>query len=298
MVAYGYKNTRGTVAMPEYWEEINTTLLYDAVSTSDTHTNMSWMAVIASDPEVQQALPQIFRASRKKFPQYLQDYADASLPENIEIWLAASMWSTQAGFLLWLHTLSKSVEKFKDTHSFILIADASKTHINEDIACWLVMYGIVFILLPGGLTWLLQPLDVYVFGQWKMRLRSRLQRLRLESVDGQIRKQQWLDAIVAEVNSCNTLDHAHYFKRLGLHPQQTDLKLVENEVIKQADVAANPPRPPTPQELAIMLGRVNVPFYENLMRWFEAPAESTQRSTVRLVNGPSHSASSSSRGPG
>ena len=77
MIAYGYKGTRGTVACKDSWEHINENLIYDAVSIGQTHTNMSWIAAIASDAAVQRALPQVFRASKQKFPLYLLDFAEA-----------------------------------------------------------------------------------------------------------------------------------------------------------------------------------------------------------------------------
>ena len=133
---------------------------------------MIWVVVIARDPEIQRALPQVFRASMKKFPMYLMEFADATQPDNLEIWLGKSTWTTQESFLLWLHLLADQLQRFKDTHQFVLVADALKAHINEDITSWCFIYDILFVLLPGGLTWLLQPLDVYVFGQWKLRFRT------------------------------------------------------------------------------------------------------------------------------
>ena len=300
MIAYGYKKQKGTVATGEFWEEVNENLLYDAVSTGQTHTNMSWIGVIASDPEVQKELPQVFRASKKKFPLYLKDYADQILPDNVEIWLAESMWMTQAGFLLWLHHLYTRLEGFIETHCFVLVADASKTHINEDIAAWCLLYGFVLVLIPGGLTWLLQPLDVYVFAGVKQRLKSRLLELRLEDEHGQVSKQAWLGAVVDRARSLEDLDHAHYFELLGTDGLQNNLRLVENEVISQEAVAGNPRRHPTEQELAEMLGRRNVPFYRDLMQKFLPPDQvasgdsqaSQQRSQVRIVLSSSQAASS------
>ena len=162
MIAYGYKKTKGTVVCADVWENVNENLIYDAVSTGRSHTNMSWIGVIASDAEIQKTLPQVFRASRKNFPLYLLDVADAIAPENMQIWLGNSMWNDQEGFLSWLRELDRSLAPWTDTCVFILVADASKTHINDAIAEYCFALDIVFVLIPGGLIWLLQPLDVYV----------------------------------------------------------------------------------------------------------------------------------------
>ena len=126
----------------------------------------------------------------------------------------------------------------------------------------------------------------------KQRLRARFQNLRLQSDDGQICKQEWLAAVVSEIATLDSMHHAHFFERVGISSLQTNLKLVENEVISQADVTANPRRPPSAVELAEMLGRVNVPFYKDLMQWYPIEAGDSQRPTCTVVT-PSQQASSS-----
>ena len=103
--------------------------------------------------------------------------------------------------------------------------------------------------------------------------------------------------MAAETAAIVDINHAHAFERLGIHPEQTNLRLVENEVVKQEDVANNPRRHPSPQELAVMLGRTYVPFYATLMRWFTLDAEGSQRSHISIVQPPGQPASSSQAAP-
>ena len=74
----------------------------------------------------------------------------------------------------------------------------------------------------------------------KRRLRKRLLELRLAHVQGQLRKQDWLAAVVERVRTLEDIGHAHSFARLGMDGQQQNLKLVKDEVMAQDAVAGNP----------------------------------------------------------
>ena len=270
MIAYGYANKRGTVVNPAVWDDVNACLLSDGLDKALTRTNMSWMACICDDYVVQQCLPQVLKAKEKVFPQWLQDVAHHLMPENACILLDQSVWNTQETFEQYLHHLHAAIEPFMGGRVFILVVDASKTHISDSIAEAARRLNMILVLIPGQLTWLLQPLDVYVFGNLKNRLRDTLQALREAQPDGQLKKEEWLAAVLQEVRSLNLGDHWKPFARLGMDGSQKNMRLVDDEVVEQAAVDANPRRIPTPEQLADCLGRVHVPFYTLLMRPYDA----------------------------
>ena len=173
MIAYGYSGRKGTVVTEHMWDDINDVLLVDGLSSSVTKMKMSLTACIASDTHVQSMLPQNLQAKKKTFPQYLADLADAILPENVAIKVRDSIWTTQETFVEWLNELHASLFELQRSHYFILIVDASRIHINEEIARRCAAFGFLLIFIPAGLTWLLQPLDVYVFADFKWRIKER-----------------------------------------------------------------------------------------------------------------------------
>ena len=289
MIAYSFANTRGTVVDPAIWVEINGHMLYDCVSKSATRTNMSWLASIASDPEIQRHLPQILKARKDKFPQYLRDVADLLLPDNVTIDLGESIWNDQKGFEEYVVRLHASLRPFAATRMFVLVVDASRTHISESIAARFFRLGILLVLLPGGLTWLLQPLDVYIFGPMKRALREKMHRARIGHPQGQLQKTEWLTIVMQEVGRLNQGDHAVLFARLGLDGIQNNMRLVDKlQVVTQEAVNSQPRQRPTREELAHSLGRVNVPFYDTLMRVYR---------TNLHIGVEASQASSSSAGP-
>ena len=270
-IAYGYAKRKGTVVDHSAWEGVNSFMLYDAIGTGTTHTNVGLLACIASDPEIQRCLPQVLMVKAAKFPQYLRDLADTIMPACVSIWLQQSMWSTQLRFQDWLTELKQCLEPFRSTHEFILVVDASKTHYNEAICLFTYAAGIVFILLPAGLTWLLQPLDVYVFAEFKHAIKARLHAERVAHPTGDLKRERWLTVVLDEIGKLNNREYSHAFVRTGLDGEQRDVHLVDRKIVDSLDVACNPRQHPTREELAMCLARVNVPFYENLMLPF-APA--------------------------
>jgi hypothetical protein len=269
MVAYNYVGKRGTVVNAQYWKDINATLLHDCVGASAAKTNMSLLACIASDHIIQGHLPQILKANKKKFPVYLIQIADELLPptSKVTIDVGDSIWSTQEFFEVYIKKLAASLDVFKETHGFVLVVDASTTHINDSIAQVVFNLGILLVFIPGGLTWLLQPLDVYIFGPMKTRLRERLHEARMLHANGLLTKDRWLSTVLDEVGRLNTSNHSRCFERLGLSEMQNQMRAVDKQkIVTQQQVDDQEHKAPTSDELADLLGRVNVPFYATLTR--------------------------------
>ena len=65
--------------------------------------------------------------------------------------------------MLCLHALNVKLIAFRNSSVFILVGDASKTRIKEDIAKFCAAQDVVFVLMSGGLIWGPHPFDVYVF---------------------------------------------------------------------------------------------------------------------------------------
>ena len=273
MIAYNYAHKKGTVADPKYWDNINASLLHEGIDTGSTRTNLSLLACMASDPMIQQRLPQVIKAKSKVFPQYLRDVVGELCPENVTIWCDSSAWNTQKAFEAWVLELARCLAEFEHTHRFILVVDASKTHINRTIALACYMIGLVFVLIPGGLTWMLQPCDVYLFASLKKRIRDRLHAERLACPDGQLQKVRWLVVLLEEVGRLRDGDHAHSFARLGLDGRQSNTRAVNDQcIISERYVLGNSRSIPSLEELLFALGRKTAPFYDDLMLPFIEPA--------------------------
>ena len=98
-------------------------------------------------------------------------------------------------FLSYLETLHKAVQKVAKDCMIVVVLYSLSCHMNEDIANFVFSVGIIVILIPGGLTWLLQVLDVYAFAKFKHSLQTRLGEERAKSEDGQLSKEMWLNVV-------------------------------------------------------------------------------------------------------
>ena len=94
-----------------------------------------------------------------------------------------------------LETLHEAVQKVAKDCMIIVVLDALSCHTNEDIANFVFSVGIIVILIPGRLTWLLQVLDVYGFAKFKHSLQRHLCEERAKSEDGQMNKEMWLNVV-------------------------------------------------------------------------------------------------------
>ena len=106
-----------------------------------------------------------------------------------------SAWLSADKFLTYLDTLHQAVQKVAKDCMIVLVLDSLSCHMNMDIANFAFSVGIIVILIPGGLTWLLQVLDVYAFAKFKHSLQTRLAEERAKSEDGQLNKEMWLNVV-------------------------------------------------------------------------------------------------------
>ena len=81
----------------------------------------------------------------------------------------------------------------------VIIFDAAGSHANEDVLAVARSLGMIVLLIPGQLTWLLQMLDVKVFGRLKARLRLDCMRERMRTPDGKMPKHRWASLAVRAV---------------------------------------------------------------------------------------------------
>ena len=167
--------------------------MHERFSLSDVRARISYIAAAANDLEVQRALPQVLLMNSVFATKKLLAHAQETIPDNCDVWVGDSAWLSAEKFLLYLETLHEAVQKVAKDCMIVVVLDSLTCHMNEDIANFVCSVGIIVILIPGGLTWLLQVLDVYAFAKFKHSLQTRLCEERTRSEDGQLNKETWLN---------------------------------------------------------------------------------------------------------
>ena len=134
-------------------------------------------------------------------------------------------------------------------HSFVsdawilLIWDCSQVYLNEDVARHLRCLGILVIVVPAKLTWLLQVLDVCDFKWLKTRVRMEKSSMRCSDPEGRLRAGDWIASCAAAIREV-IVDRCHeeLFERMGLG-QSVDS--TRGRVRRAVDPAEVRPRLPT-----------------------------------------------------
>lgn len=278
-IRLAYNQRRGTVGLPTRWDAINPANLAENMSTGATHGAVTYCAFICDNEEVQRCLPQIIIARNKFFTQAMVRLAGFILPSDIDIWLTqTSSWVTAEVFQRLLRRLAQSLDGFRDRFNFILVVDALRSHINAAAAALVYELGLILILIPGRLTWLLQPLDTHYFAMLKAKLVAKFCAARLQQPNGELPKMVWMQLVITTIHEFRGGDFVHGIARSGLRGNQNNSTPVIKGLITVAELEAADDALPTAAELASYLGRVNVPFYELLMQPLEEAMSSSESS--------------------
>ncbi len=148
----------------------------DVADRSNTKTTL--LASVCDSQALQPYLPQIVLARYTQNaapPAHLVNACSRS-GEPLEYWHRTRGFATSAIIKKWAVRVRSIVHSFNSDAWILLVWDCSQTHLNEDVARYLRRLGILVILVPAKLTWLLQICDVCVSNH--SRRRSGLRRLR------------------------------------------------------------------------------------------------------------------------
>ena len=170
-----------------------------------------------------------------------------------------------------LRAIRESLGDMMTRYHVILLMDAHRAHISEGICRRARAYGMTLVYVPAKLTWLLQPADTHLFGQFKNHARRLYTQSRLENVDGRLQPEQWLRLV------CNTIQTVvmertweHAFRSNGISDAQRHTSLY---VRSMAGLSrdAYPVMRPSAEEIEFLFGMKRIP-YNLLMPEVQAPA--------------------------
>ena len=131
-------------------------------------------AFVADNPDVQDLLPQLLLIPRKLCKTSEFEKIEEFLPANYFAIHASSSWM-QTDIMGWIANVLRRVLTPKIGNQPIIFSmDAAPIHIHWEPVVALKRNGIVPLLIPAGLTPLLQPLDVAVFSPYKSKLKHLL----------------------------------------------------------------------------------------------------------------------------
>ena len=163
----------------------------------------TYMALVCDCAELQPLLPQVILpkyTKRATPPARLQNqYSTMGFP--FEFWHGSSGRVTSRIFRKWSTRLRSAVGSFNPEAWIILILDCATCHLDRASVRHLRRLGILVVIIPAKLTWLMQLLDVYCFGPLKRELRESEARTRLRDPRGQVAAGQWMSMATSVIRS-------------------------------------------------------------------------------------------------
>lgn len=134
----------------------------------------SLMASICSHGDVQKVLPQIRLpfTSEGRVPsrRVLDDYAAAGSPQIA--WHGSAGWITAQSIVWYLRKMAAAVRRARPGAEILLVWDACSAHLCNKVLATARALRIGVVIIPGRMTWALQPLDTHVFAVLKKRIRE------------------------------------------------------------------------------------------------------------------------------
>jgi hypothetical protein len=154
---------RGLVSLPKIKRDLGWKQPLDKTDRANVKTSL--MACVCDCPRLQPFLPQVVlpKFTKRVAPpqRVLNAYANTGAP--FEYWHRSTGWPDSSCMIRWSTRLRSVVSSFNPNAWIILTMDCSYCHWNIKTIAHLRRLGILVLIIPAKLTWLLQLLDLYVF---------------------------------------------------------------------------------------------------------------------------------------
>jgi hypothetical protein len=214
------------------------------------------LGCICSDSLVQPHLPQVFLPKARgsgDVPNYvMQQFAGCGAPQ--EFWHGTNGWVDFVSMKHWATRLRSVVQSCHGLQTWIvLVLDCATCHLDVRTIRHLRQLGIVVLLIPSKLTYLLQPCDVEVFGVFKDTLRRASLLKRLRNENGNVTFADWVSNVSETVHGIiSNVDWSDTFSRVGLSREYESLRSDIAGYVGEEDLG---PRLPSVEEFAELIGR-------------------------------------------
>ena len=248
-----YLQRKGYVVEMSGAERTAAGCFFQRVGMSETRSHITLVAAISARPGVQAMLPQIIipndtRITRAERAKYQELGAPLEIITGEHGWVNASVMKNL------ITRYRRAVRDIDPAARLVLLMDSASQHISNDVLRHAQSLNVVLILIPGKLTWLLQPLDVSVFRVFKDVLKTSLLRHRMGSDSGTITMEDRIRILGETISSVLVhRDWSDCFPKVGASLQLDNLRSTLTRILP--DASAIQAQQCTLDELADLVGR-------------------------------------------
>jgi hypothetical protein len=119
----------------------------------------------------------------------------AALPPPLQWLPGTNGWVTNENMPTILTLLRRAIRRQRPHAEVVIVMDSASQHTSDAVLRHTSLISVHLVLVPAGLTWLLQPLDTHVFATLKRVLASLQQQARAARLPGPLPPGLWLDIL-------------------------------------------------------------------------------------------------------
>ena len=195
------------------------------------------VAWLCDDAALQQLLPQYIVGNEHVLPaSIVQDFRQGD--GNVFMLRRKSSWLTVATLVAMLKGLAAAIRSAKPDAFVLVSMDACATHLTPQVARAASRLRLHLHLVPACTTRFLQPLDVAVFGEFKLRLYQAYQSRLLASAHGRLSKSDFFELLCEVMRAVLRKDWCRAFRRTGFCTDRTDVSKTLLEAMGQTELGA------------------------------------------------------------
>jgi hypothetical protein len=248
-----------------------------SVPRSARRTFLTHAAFVCDDPEMQPLMPQVVLVNERTVNKRQWHSLQRACPPGVRLMRQKSAWVNSELCARMVRWLAAAVAPFADTTQVVFLFDAARQHVTPQVLRACAAVRVWPVVIPAGLTWLLQPLDTHVFALYKVRLQRSYHAARIAKVDGRIDVTDFLPCVYDAIKqTLDGQDWSYAFERDGFSPCQSGVgKRVLSELSTAAPIIVGSDRPSDDQLLACLPRRCKID-----LRLFWKPLKSRLRASA------------------
>jgi len=133
------------------------------------------VALVCDHPLIQRCLPQVVICNERTLPVKMHAALQARLGGNFVLLRRKTAWVNTDISVEIMRLIAQALQPFSHEWQPVLMLDAYRAHIGARVFNAGVRYKLWLLVVPAGMTWLLQVLDTHVFRSYKACVRNAYQ---------------------------------------------------------------------------------------------------------------------------
>ena len=160
---------------------------------------LTHVGVICDQADIQPLLPQVLIGNEATFLQRSMVELRGACPANVTLLRQRSAWSNAELCAMIVQRIGHALAPCRGRYQPVLLLDAARIHITPEVVRACNKAGIWFVLVPAGVTWLLQPLDTHAFQRYKAHLRRKYLEARVDAAGDVLSVGEFLPCVYSAV---------------------------------------------------------------------------------------------------